>query len=156
VFEAVLHRVVESLRPASHIPLLEGSDLRAILHRLATLILDAAIAPQSIALHRLIVGESARFPKVAAAVNRNAASEEGVALIAGLLKREAEAGTIKVDDPHFAAQHFLQMVIAIPQRAAMGLGAPMSEAQLRAWPGQVVALFLEGCRATAPAPRKRG
>ncbi len=145
----MLHRTVESLRPAANVPLLEGRDLKAILRRLAALILDAAIREEAIALHRLIVGESARFPKLAAAVNRNAASEEGIKFIAALLKRDAEAGTIKIDDPHFAAQHFLQMVIVIPQRAAMGLGAPMSEAQLRAWPAQVVALFLEGCRATA-------
>jgi AcrR family transcriptional regulator len=147
VFEAVLHRIVESLRPPSNVPLVEGKDIAAILRRLASIILDAAIAPQAIALHRLIVGESARFPKVAAAVNRNAASEEGAAFIAELLKREIQAGRIKLDDPHFAAQHFLQLVITIPQRAAMGLGAPMSEAQLRAWPARVVTLFLEGCRA---------
>ena len=145
LFGAVLQRIVEGLRPAAEVPLIEGSNLTAILHRLAELILRAAISPQAIAVHRLIVGESARFPALAAAVNRNAATEKGVALIASLLEREVRAGTIALDDPHFAATHFLQMVITIPQRVAMGLEKPMTETDLRQWPGKVVALFLDGC-----------
>ncbi|HEX4330881.1 MAG TPA: TetR/AcrR family transcriptional regulator [Usitatibacter sp.] len=144
LFGAVLHRIVEGLKPAGEVPLIEGRNLAAILQRLAELILRAALAPQAIAVHRLIVGESARFPALAAAVNRNAATEEGVALIASLLEREARAGTIKLDDPHFAASHFLHMVITVPQRVAMGLEKPMTEAELRKWPGKVVRLFLEG------------
>jgi TetR/AcrR family transcriptional repressor of mexJK operon len=144
LFGAVLHRIVEGLRPAGEIPLIEGANLAAILQRLGELILQAALSPQAIAVHRLIVGESARFPALAAAVNRNAATEEGVALIANLLEREARAGTIALDDPHFAASHFLHMVITVPQRVAMGLEKPMSEADLRRWPGKVVKLFLEG------------
>lgn len=148
LFRAVVHRIVERLRPPRSVPLLEGPDLASILQRLAELILHAAISPQAIALHRLIVGESARFPKLAAAVNDNGAAEEGVALIAGLLEREARAGSISLDDPAFAARHFLQMVIAIPQRLAMGLGKPMTERELRDWPRRVVALFLQGCGAS--------
>jgi len=150
LFGAVLHRIVEGLRPAGEIALIEGRDLAAILQHLGELILRAALSPQAIAVHRLIVGESARFPSLAATVNRNAATEEGVALIASLLEREARAGTIALDDPHFAARHFLQMMISIPQRVAMGLEKPMTEAQLRRWPGKVVALFLEGA-----SPRNR-
>jgi TetR/AcrR family transcriptional regulator, mexJK operon transcriptional repressor len=146
LFGAVVHRIVERLRPPSDFPLIEGADLAAILHRLAELILQAAVSPQAIALHRLIVGESARFPKLAAVANANGASEEAVELIANLLAREARAGTIALDDPSFAARQFLFMVVAIPQRRAMGLGTPMSAAELRDWPRRVVAFFLEGCR----------
>ncbi|HXF77796.1 MAG TPA: TetR/AcrR family transcriptional regulator [Usitatibacter sp.] len=146
LFGAVLHRIVEGLRPAGEIPLIEGSNLAAILQRLGELILHAALSPQAIAVHRLIVGESARFPSLAATVNRNAATEEGVALIAKLLEREARAGTIKLEDTHFAASQFLHMVITVPQRVAMGFEKPMTEAELRKWPAKVVALFLEGCR----------
>lgn len=158
LFRAVVHRIVETLRPPPHVPLLEGADLESILQRLAELILHAALTPQAIALHRLIVGESARFPKLAAAVNDDGASEEGVSLIAGLLEREARAGKIVLDDPVFAARHFLQMVIAIPQRLAMGLGKPMTERELRDWPRAVATLFLDGCRRrprASPRPRAR-
>jgi AcrR family transcriptional regulator len=146
LFGAVVHRIVERLRPPAGIPVIEGADLWAILQHLADLILQAALSPQAIALHRLIVGESARFPSLASAVNQHGASEAATGLIAGLLEREARAGGIAMHDPAFAARQFLHMVIAVPQRRAMGLGPPMSAGELRDWPRDVVRLFLEGCR----------
>jgi TetR/AcrR family transcriptional regulator, mexJK operon transcriptional repressor len=146
LFGAVVHRIVERLRPPADIPIVEGADLAAILRRLAEIILHAALSPQAIALHRLIVGESARFPKLASVANANGAAEEAVDLIAKLLARESQTGRIALDDPPFAARQFLHMVVAIPQRRAMGLGAPMSAGELRDWPRDVATLFLEGCR----------
>lgn len=146
LFAAVVHRIIERLRPRADIPLIEGADLQTKLERLAALILRAALSPQAIALHRLIVAESARFPKLATVVSREGATEEAIKLIAGLLEREAKAGRLKLDDPVFAAQQFLQMVIGLPQRRAMGLGASMTARELAAWPRDVVHLFLNGCR----------
>jgi TetR/AcrR family transcriptional regulator, mexJK operon transcriptional repressor len=145
LFAAVLHRIVEGLRPRIDVVLDESEDLETVLRHLAGLILHAALMPQAIAVHRLIIGESARFPALAAAVNRNAANEEAVALIASLLEREAAAGTIRLEDPRFAARQFLQMVMTIPVRAAMGLQAPMSDRELRQWPAKIVSFFLAGC-----------
>ena len=153
LFAAVLHRIVEGLRPSGGVALIAGDDLKSILEHLGGLILHASLSPQAIAVHRLIIGESARFPALAAAVNRNAANEEAVALISGLLEREVRAGNIAIGDPQFAARHFLHMVMTIPQRAAMGLQKPMGEAQLRDWPRDVAALFLEGCGFRSPAGR---
>ena len=146
LFAAVVHRIIERLRPRADIPLIEGADLQTKLERLAALILRAALSPQAIALHRLIVAESARFPKLATVVSREGATEEAIKLIAGLLEREVKAGRLKLDDPVFAAQQFLQMVIGLPQRRAMGLGASMTARELAAWPRDVVHLFLNGCR----------
>jgi len=150
LFAAVVHRIIQRLRPAANIPLIEGADLEAILERLATLILGAALSPQAIGLHRLMVAESARFPELARVLAHEGAAEEATTLIAGILEREAVAGGIQVDDLRFAAQQFLQMVVALPQRRAMGLGAPMSAKELREWPHKVTELFLHGCRADAP------
>ena len=141
IFEAVLHDVVESLRPAAGVPPLDGETLAQNLQTVATLILRAALTPDALALHRLIVAESERFPKVAAAVNRQAAGEEAVALIGRLLIREHHLGR---SDADFASRQFLHMVIAIPQRLAIGLGKPLTQAQLSEWPDRVVTLFLEG------------
>jgi TetR/AcrR family transcriptional regulator, mexJK operon transcriptional repressor len=141
VFEAVLHDVVESLRPARGLPLLPSDGLEASLTSLARVMLAAALMPDALALHRLIVGESARFPRLAAAVNRQAAAEEAVILIAGLLVRERRLARKAAD---FAARQFLHMVITIPQRLAIGLGTPLTAAELRTWPERVVALFVQG------------
>jgi AcrR family transcriptional regulator len=150
LFAAVVHRVIQRLRPAADIPLIEGADLETVLERLAALILHAALSPQAIALHRLIVAESARFPELARVLAHEGATEEATTLIAGILKREVTAGRIQIDDTRFAAQQFLQMVVALPQRRAMGLGAPMSPQELRDWPHKVADLFLRGCRADVP------
>lgn len=146
LFAAVVHRIVKRLRPAANIPLIQGSDLAEVLERLATLILRGALSPPAIALHRLIVAESARFPELAEVLAREGATEEAIALIAGALTREVKSGRLEQDDPVFAARQFLQMVIALPQRSAMGLGAPMSKREVAEWPSKVVDLFLNGCR----------
>jgi len=145
LFVAVVHRIVDRLRPPPDLPLLEG-NIRQILERLAGLILRAALSPQAVALNRMIIGESARFPKVAAVVTARGVTGEAVRFIAGILEREAHAGNLALDDATFAAQQFLYMVISLPQRRAMGLGVPMSATEIEAWPRDVVALFLNGCR----------
>jgi len=146
LFAAVVHRIIERLRPPANVQLTEGADLRTVLARLATLILRAALSSDAIALHRLIVAESARFPQLARVLSREGSTNEAIALIAGLLEREARLGRVDVEDAVFAARQFLTMVIALPQRRAMGLGIPMSKRELAAWPGKVVDLFLNGCR----------
>jgi len=146
LFGAAVHRIIGRLRPPAGVPLVEGRDVRRILEGLAALIVRAALSPQAIALHRLIVGESGRFPKLAAIVAREGATEEAIRLIAGILEREANAGRIAVNDPAFAAEQFLYMVITIPQRRISGFGVPLAPAELDDWPRKVVELFLNGCR----------
>ena len=145
LFVAVVHRIIDGLRPPADLPLLEG-DLQEILERLAGLILRAALSPQAIALHRMIVAESARFPKLAAIVTERGVTEEAIRFMADVLDREARAGNLALDNPTFAARQFLYMIIALPQRRAMGFGAPMTSAEIDAWARDVVNLFLNGCR----------
>jgi AcrR family transcriptional regulator len=145
LFAAVVHRIIDRLRPPADVPLLQGADLEAILRGLATLILHAALSPQAIALHRLIVAESARFPQLASIVAEEGSSAEAIRLIAGLLERETRAGNIALRNPVFGAQQFLHMVIALPQRRAIGLGPSMTPAEIDGWARDVVDLFLNGC-----------
>jgi AcrR family transcriptional regulator len=147
LFSAVIHRTVDRLRPPADEPLLHGATLPEILQGLANLILRATLSPPAIALHRLIVAESSRFPDLAAVVAQQGATEEAVRLIAGVLDRETQAGNLTLDNTTFAAQQFLHMVITLPQRRAMGLGVPMTSAEVDAWACDVVNLFLNGCRA---------
>ena len=146
LFGAVLHRIIEGLRPPpAAMPRLAGADVRAILLGLAGIILHAALMPQALALHRLIVGESARFPKLAAAVAAEGATGEAIALIADLLARETRAGTLSVADPRFAAEQFLQMVL---ERSATARARPRCADDAR----RTGAL---GARHRRPLPRRR-
>jgi TetR/AcrR family transcriptional regulator, mexJK operon transcriptional repressor len=157
LFAAVVHRIIDRLRPPAGMPRLSGGTLAEILEVLARLILRAALAPEAVALSRLIASESARFPELAAAVNAEGSKQEAIRLITGLLERERAVGRLALDDPAFAAEQFLYMVMTVPQRRAMGLGAPLSPSELDAWAANVVALFLYGCRgAQETKETKRG
>jgi TetR/AcrR family transcriptional regulator, mexJK operon transcriptional repressor len=146
LFAAVVHRIIEALRPPATAPLYEGGSLDEILRRLARLILRAALAPMAVALHRLMMAEAQRFPELAAIVAGEGSRAEVVTRIAGLLDREVLAGHLAIDRPLFAADQFLQLVVTIPQRRALGFGTPMTEAELDVWADDCVNLFLNGCR----------
>ncbi len=146
LFAAVLHRVVERLRPPGNIPLYDGDDHEEVLRRLARLMLRAALNPNALALSRLLLAESSRFPELTAVVAREGASAEVARGIAQILERATKVGRLKVEDPVFAAEHFIQMVIGQPQRRAHGLGPRLSEAELDRWASRTVDLFLNGCR----------
>jgi TetR/AcrR family transcriptional repressor of mexJK operon len=144
LFAAVVHYIIEHIRPPATVPLLAGANLPQILRRLAGLILQAALSPPAIALHRLVTGESSRFPELASAVEKDGGQAEATALIAGLLERELPKIKLTAQDLVFAAQQFIYMVVAVPQRRATGFGVPMTAAELELWGDKAVTLFLEG------------
>jgi len=128
------------------------------LHRLARLMLRAALTPMALALNRLMIAEAQRFPELAAIVAREGGRGALVEEIAGMLEREARIGALTIDRPEFAAEQFIQLVVSLPQRRALGLGAPMNEDELDDWADDCVNLFLNGCRSWQPpaaGPRAR-
>jgi TetR/AcrR family transcriptional repressor of mexJK operon len=144
LFAAVVHYIIEHIRPPASVPLLAGASLPEILRRLAGLILKAALSPPAIALHRLVTGESSRFPELASAVEKDGGQAEATALIAGLLERELPKIKLTAPDLVFAAQQFIYMVVAVPQRRATGFGIPMTPPELELWADKAATLFLEG------------
>ena len=152
-----MQRLVERLRPADVDRLLAPGPLRPTLTRLAEAMLAAALTPEAIALYRMILAEAQRFPEVAAMANRIGARQEAVDAITTVL-RAGRTGGAETARVRFAAEQFLQMVIALPQRRALGLGPPLSAEQLRAWARDTVELFLDGYgtdRAPISAAKRR-
>jgi len=146
LFDAVIHNVIGRIRPTDLAPLFEGGSFEEILRRLAALALRAALSPQAIALHRIILAEAVRFPELAHAVNGEGSKAEAVAHITSLIERERSAGRLNLDNAQFGAEQFLQLVISLPQCRAMGLGTPMTQEELDVWGQNAVNLFLHGCR----------
>jgi len=151
LFSAVVRRIIEQLRPPAGTPLFEDGDPAEGLHRLARLMLRAALTPMALALNRLMVAEAQRFPELAAIVAREGGRGALVGEIAGLLEREVRAGALAIDRPEFAAEQFIQLVVSLPQRCALGLGEPMAEAEFDIWADDCVNLFLNGCRFWQPS-----
>jgi AcrR family transcriptional regulator len=146
LFAAVVHEIIEQIRPPAGVPLIEGATLREVLRRLAGMILRAALSPPAIALHRLVMAESARFPELVRAVHGDGSAREATTLIGGLLAREPRDSMLSVEKRAFAAEQFIFMVVTLPQRRAMGYGTPMTAAELDVWADKTVDLFLNGCR----------
>ena len=155
LFAAVVHRIIEQIRPPPDVPLLEGATLQDILTRLAGLILKAALSPQAIALHRLVIAESVRFPNLVRAVYDAGGAQEATALIGSLLARELPAPHLNDGLRRLLSAQFLQLVVAVPQRRMMGFGAPMTSSELDAWAMHAADLFLNGCRGLTGAPLRR-
>jgi TetR/AcrR family transcriptional repressor of mexJK operon len=145
IFRAVVHRLIQTLRTQSASNLFEGPNCADILEKVALAMVHAALLPQALALHRLVLAEAMRFPELALVMNEQGARREAVRHIAALLDKEVRARHLTVADTHFAAEQFIQMVISVPQRRALGLGKPMNAHELEGWAQQSVALFLRGC-----------
>jgi TetR/AcrR family transcriptional regulator, mexJK operon transcriptional repressor len=144
LFRAVLERLMGRwLSSTGEWP--EASDLEAALSDAAARILAVALTPEAIALYRLLIAESARFPELPLMLHQSGASE-GTARIAALLNRAIADGTLPPQDTTFAAEQFLHLLLAGPQRRALGLGPTLDERQIMTWRTATIALFLRGVR----------
>ncbi len=152
LFGAVITRVVERIRPPGEASLFTdpGPLDQALLH-VARVTLRMALTPEALALYRVIVSEAARFPDIAAVIAEQGRTQKGVMQIAALLAHDAKAKPSTPQAREFAAAQFLQMVMAVPLRRALGLGQPMTEAELDIWARDTVALFMHGYRGAQPA-----
>ena len=149
VFRAVVNRLIGGITPGNVGELFEGGSFGEILEGLAAAILAASLSPRTVALNRLVLAEAERFPELAMVMNEQGARRDAMLRITALLQREQADGRAGTADPAMAAELFLHMVIAGPQRRAFGLGAPMTEAELAAWAKTAVSIFIDGFKAPA-------
>ncbi len=150
LMSAVVGRLINSVRPPTQVPPIDGGGLEQVLQDLARLMLRAALNPNILALYRLIVAESARFPDLAAAVAQAGGRQEAMQLVVELLMRDAQLRELGVANAAFAAEQFLQMVVSLPQMRSIGLGTPMSSDDLESWLRRSVALFIGGLNSLKP------
>ncbi|MDE2152823.1 MAG: TetR family transcriptional regulator [Betaproteobacteria bacterium] len=149
--QAVVARVVERARPPlaarpstpAQAPAPEGLEgLRRSLHEFGSHTLRAALSPQVLALYRLIIGESHRFPDLLRAVALSGGRAQAVRTLVDTMCRQLPQ--LPPAQAEFAAQQFLQMLVSLPQLRAMGIGDAMSEPECELWVSQTVDLLLDG------------
>lgn len=118
-------------------------DLRLV--HFGTQLLSFALAPDILALHRVLTGESLRFPELAALVAR--LSAQGARQRLGeVIKAEMQRGTLHVSDPAIAAELLVGMILNATMLTSLLGRQPMPAMQGRRWVEAAVALFLDGCR----------
>jgi len=105
------------------------------------------LSPETIALLRLVIGESDRFPELAATFHEIAVVQS-TNTIAGWLDRQRQRGLLKIDDPVKSASALRGMMTMDLQRTAMLrlANAPTTE-EIEARAKFCARLFVEGCRA---------
>src|SRR6202795_651941 len=65
LFEAVVRRLIERWSPPFDAALFDAPSLAEMLRRAAVYMLDVALTPEALALHRLVIAEATRFPALA-------------------------------------------------------------------------------------------
>lgn len=126
---------------------LEALGLTEALERILIAYGTLTLAEETIALYRLVIGESDRFPEIATSFYERAIVRTGLAMVAWI-RRQAERGVIRLDDPQAASGMLRGMMIMELQRATMlGQRAAPDASEIRKRARLCAALFLEGCHA---------
>ena len=146
LFEAVVRRLIDRWLPPFDAGLLSPANLAEALQGAAENMLRIALTPEALALHRLVIHEAQRFPGLARIMHELGAAS-GIERIASHLEPRIAGGELRAIDARFAAEQFILSVVTGPQRRALGLGTPLSPAEIKAHAVNAVALFLDGARA---------
>jgi TetR/AcrR family transcriptional repressor of mexJK operon len=148
LFRAVAERLMARWMGPPEAQPAAGARLEVALLDFARRALAVALQPEALALHRLLIAESGRFPELATMVRQSGAAV-AIGRIASLLAQHMAAGRLTSLDPALAAEQFLHLILTGPQRRALGLAPPLDAAGLESWARQGVRLFLDGCRIRA-------
>jgi AcrR family transcriptional regulator len=145
LFAAIIARICEDI-----VASLPGLEERAVqtpeetLFAFAKTYLEVLLTPASLALYRIVISESARFPELGRAVFE-AGPATAAERLAGYLRSEAERRLLVVPDPGLAARQFLEMVKGdLHFRALLGSGPMPSRKDIDACVAAATRTFLNG------------
>ena len=121
---------------------LDGAgSLEAALLVAAHRMLDVALQPAALALHRLVVAESARVPLIAATLVESGAGS-GIEGLCRVIARHRPG--LPPARLAFVAEQFQHLVLSGPRNRASGLGERLDRPSLDAWCRDSVAMALGG------------
>ena len=120
-----------------------GQDARAALTAFGRRVLTFLLEERALAIYRVVVAESARFPELGRAFFEGGPGK-GRRMFGAWLAEQAEAGRLRhVPDPPLAADQFMALLRAGPYfRAALGVPPAPGEAEIEATVAATVEMFL--------------
>jgi len=120
-------------------------EVGAALERLLTEYGILTLSADTIAIQKLAIAESDRFPELAASFYADAILVTQAAL-AKFLAKQCALGALDLDDPNVAASMLRGMMIMEPQRSAMfGRGHLLTPGEIAERACRCARLFLGGC-----------
>jgi TetR/AcrR family transcriptional repressor of mexJK operon len=127
----------------------DQEDIHAALTRFANRMLCFLLEDRSLAIHRVVIAESIRFPELGRAFY-DSGPRTFTSSFSAWLSQQTAAGRLAIADPVQAADQFAGMLKSgCYNRAALGVAPSPSEAEIDRAAAGVVAAFL---RAYAPGP----
>ncbi|MEM1240250.1 MAG: TetR/AcrR family transcriptional regulator [Cyanobacteria bacterium P01_H01_bin.26] len=120
--------------------------IEQVLTRFAHELLAVVLAPESINLERIVIGEASRFPELANQFYNNA-PKQAIVAITKYLTRQQQKGTLQLTDPEVASMQFFSLILGEFQRQArLGIGQPYSTEQIDRHVDGAVRFFLNACK----------
>jgi AcrR family transcriptional regulator len=144
--EGLFKAIVEDLTATLMAPLAVRDAAKSMpeqaLRALGRDFLALMLRPSSLALYRLIVAESARFPELGGEIYAVGAGRL-LAMLSDYLSRETRNGRLSVSEPELAAEQFIGMLSGRVQlRALLGVGPAPDERDIRRRADHAVTSFL--------------
>jgi len=145
LFEATVTERIDRFVSIVKLRACDGGDIEAALTEALIVCGELILDGEVIALQRMILSESEKFPEVAETFYHKAIRRTEDTL-AGWLRAQAARGLIEIGDATSAAGMLLGMLVFQPMRAVMfGHKAPPSRQEIENRAKICAALFLQGC-----------
>ncbi|MBS1213821.1 MAG: HTH-type transcriptional regulator RutR, partial [Proteobacteria bacterium] len=154
LFSAIVqHRWELNLFPGVEEAASAPADIETALKSIGRHLLATALTEEAIAMRRLVTAEAGRFPELLTVIYEQGFSRL-MASIAQILSQGASRGELKIADPQFAAQQFMNMVFGPVQCAATHGVYACGASEQHDYVAKAVELFLDGCRPRLAAPSR--
>src|ERR1700682_345802 len=125
---------------------IDHADIEEALYAALMACADLALDPEVVALQRMVLQETGKFPDIAPTFYRNG-PQRTITALADWLRVQQKRGLIALDDVDEAAGMLLGMATSAPQRAAIFGGQPLPQrSQIEARLRSCAKLFLRGCQ----------
>jgi TetR/AcrR family transcriptional repressor of mexJK operon len=148
LFGAIVEGKCNELLASVSLPPVTGQDHGEALRQIATRFLDTVLASPSMALFRVVVAESSRFPELADVFYR-AGPAVAIDNLAAYLEELDEKGALKIADATSSARLFYAMLRGdLYLRRLLGLASEPAAGEIDAVVDEVISAFL---KAHAPA-----
>lgn len=122
--------------------LTDDPDVRTTLSRLGTRMLSFLLEERALAIHRVVISESLRFPELGRAFFEGG-PKTFIRVFGDWLASHAHAGRLRLDDPARAADQFVGLLkCGTWTRAALGVPPPPDQAEIDATVSAAVETFL--------------
>lgn len=142
LYKAVIAAKCREFAPVGSYLELSEEEPRAALTRIAAAFMRLMLQPEVVAMHRVVIGEAARNPRMAQML-MEAGARPTLAAFTDLLRAWVEAGRMDVPAPERAADHFFHMLKGqIVQELILNLRATPSSTEVKRHVDDCVDMFV--------------